>query len=167
MPEGPAPTPEVGFAEFRSIYPRREAWGRAEKAYQALWKAGKLPAAVILRVAIKMQQRPGGCLHRVVSKEGRDMRPLPASWLYAKRWHDELEPPLKETADAVLGQTRWTDEDRQRAAAKPLSNEQLRQLREDEEFLARDKFLRESRQATKDAQEAQELIKALKSPKGP
>jgi hypothetical protein len=94
---------EIGWSEFRSRYPRHEAWPRAEKAYRALWKAGKLPALEIVSVAIKCQQRPGGCLQRVVTKDGRDTRPLPASWLNAERWHDEIEPPLKDTAAQAMG----------------------------------------------------------------
>lgn len=96
---------QVAFQQFRSWYPRHEAWGRAEKAFRSLHKAGKLPAMIILKVACKMQQQPGGCLELAYSKDGRDLRPLPASWLNAERWHDEASPrPILETSASKMGQ---------------------------------------------------------------
>jgi hypothetical protein len=88
---------------FRSWYPRREAWAAAEKAFLKLQKAGKLPAMVILKVAIKCQQLPGGCLERVLSSDGRDPRPYPASWLNGQRWHDEYQPRMRNTASQAMG----------------------------------------------------------------
>ena len=94
---------EEGWLEFRMSYPRKQKWLPAEKAYKVLGRAGKLPAREIISVSIKCQQRPGGCLQRIVTKDGRDTRPLPASWLNGERWHDEMEPPLKDTAAAAMG----------------------------------------------------------------
>ena len=114
------------WQEFRTSYPRREAWGNAEKAFRQLAKKGKLPAPEILAVAIRCQQRPGGCLERVLSRDGRDLRPLPASWLNGQRWHDEWEPPMKETAGQATGAS-WTDEKRriydERIAAEDAARE--------------------------------------------
>ena len=119
---------ESYWREFQAAYPRREAWGKAEKAFRDLAKKGKLPAPEVLAVAIRCQQRPGGCLERVLSKDRRDLRPLPASWLNAERWHDEWEPPMKETAGQVSG-VDWTEEKRrlydQRIAAEDAAREEF------------------------------------------
>lgn len=97
-----AATTDPGWDAFRSWYPRRQKWPDAEKAWGQLKKAGKLPALVILKVAIKCQQAPGGCLEKKYSN-GRDLRPLPASWLRGERWHDEFEPAMRDTAAAAMG----------------------------------------------------------------
>lgn len=99
-------TVDEAWNRFRASYPRREAWGRAEKAFRSLWQKRQLPALEILWVAIKCQQFPGGCLERVVSEKGRDLRPLPASWLNGSRWHDEYTPPLKEPVGGLTGARR-------------------------------------------------------------
>lgn len=117
------------WREFQAAYPRREAWGTAKKAFWKLHRAGKLPAPEVLAVAIRCQQRPGGCLKRVLSKDGRDLRPLPASWLNAERWHDEWEPPFRqETAGQAAG-VDWTDEKRrlydERIAAEDAAREEF------------------------------------------
>ena len=93
---------DLGWAQFRAWYPRREAWQPAEKAFRKLHKLGKLPDMLIIKVAIKCQQMPGGCLQKRYVN-GRDLRPLPASWLNAERWHDEYEPAMKDTANQAVG----------------------------------------------------------------
>lgn len=95
-PGVPAPSPS-DFQRFRSIYPRREAWQRAQIAWEKQHEAGNLPCFDQIEAAIRWQTETG-CLRQELAKnpDGRDARPLPATWINGHRWTDE--PPAKPKA---------------------------------------------------------------------
>jgi hypothetical protein len=82
---GPPAVREVenDFAEWYAAYPRREARGKALKAYRA---ARKKADREILLAAVK-QSRP--------EFSDPNYTPLPASWLNAERWLDEKKQKPK------------------------------------------------------------------------
>lgn len=71
------------FDEFWTAYPRKDAKGSAAKAHRAALK--KTDHATIL--AGLQSQMP------VLTKTERKFVPLPATWLNAERWADEVAPP--------------------------------------------------------------------------
>ena len=76
---GPLGADETGptFDDFYNAYPRREARRKAEQAWRAALK--RAPAETILEG-----------LRRFRFSEDRQFIPLPASWLNADRWADQL-----------------------------------------------------------------------------
>lgn len=74
---------DADFAEWYAAYPRREARGRALLAYRTARK--KVPKETLL-AAVK-QPRPEFSDPKYV--------PLPASWLNAERWADEIKQKPK------------------------------------------------------------------------
>jgi len=97
-------TPE--FVTFYTTYPRHEARADAWKAWQQTVKAGIDPTCII--AGLKQQ------VDHLASKKGEGFCPLPASWLRAGRWDDEITPrqtplgkhdpfdPKRETRDQYL-----------------------------------------------------------------
>jgi hypothetical protein len=66
-----------GFADFYAAYPRKEARRNAEKAWRAALKRADVDT--IMAGLARFQFRPE-----------RQFQPLPASWLNADRWADQL-----------------------------------------------------------------------------
>jgi hypothetical protein len=88
------------FLQFKATYPRRQAWIPAEKAFRRLFLANQLPPISELLDAITWQKE-AGCLMPRTAADGRDVRPLPASWLNAARWTDERIPTQREAMEAL------------------------------------------------------------------
>lgn len=81
---GTKPDPLSGFAEFYAAYPKRQKRAEAEKAWRKLNPSPELQATILSALAV----------HRAQDAWQRDAGqfvPLPASWLNAKRWLDELD----------------------------------------------------------------------------
>lgn len=79
----PRPNPAARFEEWYGHYPLHKARGEAEKAYTAAVRAGADPDDLIAG-AIRYQRDP---------KVLRGFTKNPATWLRAKCWLDEPEPP--------------------------------------------------------------------------
>ena len=86
------------FDEFYSLYPRKEAKGKAEPAYKKAIKEG-IAHEEIIRGLKAFNER--------IRKEGTEKRyiPLPASWLNAERWADKHEE-IKKTPRRNVQQAR-------------------------------------------------------------
>lgn len=87
-------TPQGGFAEFWSAYPKKVGKGEAEKA----WKKAKVNghkaevlAALDAQKSSQQWQRDGG-----------QYIPNPATWLNQRRWEDELPNAEPKQADMPL-----------------------------------------------------------------
>ena len=84
------------FHEFWKAYPRKEAKGNAEKA----WKKIDISLLSVILEAIERQK----ATTQWQEANGKFI-PLPASWLNARRWEDEIESPaaLPESNDVPEG----------------------------------------------------------------
>lgn len=81
-------TPPAGFDDFWRIYPRREARGRAVKAFRQALRVVDLDT--ILAGARRFAEN-------VEAREvERKFIPHPTTWLNAERWDDELPSPDEE-----------------------------------------------------------------------
>ena len=76
------------FVEFWKAWPYKTAKRQAEVTFEKLHRKGILPAVDVLREAIEWQVE-SGCLIPAKSKDGRDTRPHPSTWLNDRRWMDE------------------------------------------------------------------------------
>lgn len=94
---------EAAFDEFWEFFPYKVNIGQAESTYKQLFESRLLPVNLILKIASKVQQRPGGCLERRELIRGTDSRPHPSTWLNGKRWLDAYDPPILPTADREMG----------------------------------------------------------------
>lgn len=74
------------FAAFWSAYPRKEARGKAVKAFDKINPDDSMIAALL--AAVEVQRRRGGCLEDRTTADGRSTIPHPASWLNGRRWED-------------------------------------------------------------------------------
>ncbi|WP_426143202.1 DUF1376 domain-containing protein [Pseudomonas sp. DWP3-1-2] len=81
----------AGFARFYGLYPKRQKRAEAEKAWLKLSPSPELQATILAALAQHVQQ--GAWL-----RDGGQFVPLPASWLNARRWEDELEVSTGEAA---------------------------------------------------------------------
>jgi len=94
---GQAPTrqakPEAvaGFDEFYALYPKRQKRAEAEKAWRRLNPSPVLRQTIMSALAIHQAQDTW-------TKDGGQFVPLPASWLNARRWEDELEVSTGQSA---------------------------------------------------------------------
>lgn len=119
-PRPPRGEPE-GFEEFYGAYPRKEARGKAAKAFAKV----SAPLSDLL-TAIAWQRTQEGW-----TKDGGKWIPLPASWLNDQRWKDERKTrsvtvPGRDAPDAALQKI---EADRQRAAPLPAAvREQMNAL---------------------------------------
>jgi hypothetical protein len=89
------------FDEWYSLYPRKEARRAAEKAY---WAALKRATAEEIRDGLKrsmIKWKMDGTERRYI--------PLPASWLNANRWMDEIVLNGSEGKDAMIDRVRQKD----------------------------------------------------------
>ena len=79
---------EYMFDEFYSLYPRKEARGKAEPAYKKAIKEGATHEEII---------RGLKSFNEKIRKDGTERRfiALPASWLNAERWKDQYEEKPK------------------------------------------------------------------------
>ena len=93
--------PEL-FAQFWKAYPRKEAKGNAEKA----WKKIDISLLSVILEAIERQK----ATTQWQEANGKFI-PLPASWLNARRWEDEIESPaaLPESNDVPEGFDEWKE----------------------------------------------------------
>lgn len=95
-----APTPSASadiedeFADWYDAYPRKEARGRALRAYKTARK--KVSADVLLSTMV--DQIP------TLTAKGREFVPHPASWLNGERWADEHQGALTDSAPNVGSQ---------------------------------------------------------------
>lgn len=105
------------FAEFKRLYPRREKWKDAEKAWRQV--DGDTHADAILEALT--WQVP---LHEW---DGGRFTPLPASYLRAERWTDE--PPLTPAQRAASA-----DPDYQAMRARVEAEQEQRFQRERAQF---------------------------------
>jgi len=85
-PNRPKASLNGAFVEFWKAYPRKEAKGRAEKAWISINPNETLTTSILKAI---QAQRQSGCLTPATAQDGRSLIPLPASWLNAKRWLDE------------------------------------------------------------------------------
>lgn len=83
-----APAADDGFALFKGLYPRQEAMAKAAVAWKKLAPDADLVARIL--AAIEAQQKTG-CLVPGRSEAGRDIVPLPASWISQRRWEDQVK----------------------------------------------------------------------------
>jgi hypothetical protein len=74
----------AGFDEFYGVYPRRQKRAEAEQAWRKLNPSPALRRTIIEALAKHRLQDSW-------TREGGQFVPLPASWLNARRWEDELE----------------------------------------------------------------------------
>ena len=80
------PWPPDWFEMFQARYPKREAWGRAEKVLERIRRAGKIPFEKIM-----------AGVERLVERIARgELQPhfacQPGKWLDGRGWEDEPEP---------------------------------------------------------------------------
>ena len=75
--------PLAGFAEFYGLYPKRQKRAEAEKAWRKLNPSPELRSVLMNALAEHMAQDSW-------SRDNGQFVPLPASWLNARRWEDEL-----------------------------------------------------------------------------
>lgn len=71
------------FEQFYKAYPRKEARKDAEKAFASLSPDGELLAKILAALALQSRSKQW-------TKEGGKYVPLPATWLRAERWNDEV-----------------------------------------------------------------------------
>lgn len=81
----------AGFARFYGLYPKRQKRAEAEKAWLKLSPSPELQATILTALAQHVQQDAW-------LRDGGQFVPLPASWLNARRWEDELEVSTGEAA---------------------------------------------------------------------
>ena len=84
-----------GFAEFWSVYPKKEAKKDAEAAFAKLSPDAELLAKMLAVVTAKSQS------HDWTKDRGKFV-PLAATWIRAERWNDEV-PADDRTADIWAG----------------------------------------------------------------
>ena len=77
-----------GFEDFWKAYPRKEAKGRALKA----WKAAQLDEATRTAIAAAVAKQRTSTRWR---EEGGKYIPHPATWINDKRWLDEAQAPAE------------------------------------------------------------------------
>lgn len=75
-----------GFAEFWAAYPRKKSKATAERAWAKIRPGKELQAEILAALEQAKQSREW-------QKEDGQYIPYPASWLNARGWEDELEPP--------------------------------------------------------------------------
>ena len=90
--------PKTGFDLFWSIFPRKIGKGAAELAWKKLKPDGPLQARIIQ--AVKAQ-----CKSEQWRRDGGQFIPHPATWLNGKRYEDELEVKIANTAPPVMYRT--------------------------------------------------------------
>ena len=78
------PDPLAGFAEFYAAYPKRQKRAEAEKAWRKLNPSPELQATILAALAVHKAQDAW-------QRDAGQFVPLPASWLNAERWLDELD----------------------------------------------------------------------------
>ena len=76
------PWPPDWFARIKALYPRKEAWGRAEKVLERLRKAGK----------VAFDDLMAGINRLIAQNRAREYTPLLATWLNDRGWEDEAAP---------------------------------------------------------------------------
>jgi len=79
----------IEFEEFWSLYPRKEAKGAAVEAFKTASKKID-PNSIILGLKAQLP---------TLAATDRKFIPLPASWLNAERWADEISPAKPERAE--------------------------------------------------------------------
>lgn len=77
------PDPLAGFDEFYAAYPKRQKRAEAEKAWRKLSPSSELRQTIMVALVQHQAQEAW-------AKDGGQFVPLPASWLNARRWEDEL-----------------------------------------------------------------------------
>ena len=106
VPNTPNPKPAAsaspplgeGFEKFWKLYPRKEAKADALKA----WRKVKPSDVVAILAAVPIHTQSVGW-----QKEDGRFIPLPASWLNARRWEDELKAAI--LSDVKPAQTDYED----------------------------------------------------------
>lgn len=117
---------EKAFDAFWELWPYKVNVGQAESTFCRMFQAHEMPVTIILKIAIKVQQQPGGCLERRARVNGTDPRPHPSTWLSGKRWLDEVQPDLPAHEQKNLTR-HWDDEAREALERRILDEEEARQ----------------------------------------
>lgn len=78
--------PGSGWSDFYEAYPRKEAKADAIAVWNRLKPSSELLAAILVDIAKRLELQ-------LWSKADMRHIPLPATYLNAKRWEDELEQP--------------------------------------------------------------------------
>ncbi len=81
------------FDTFWNLYPRRQAKLDARKAWSKLNPSQELVQAIL--AAVEVQKRS-----QEWRKDGGQWVPLPASWLRAGRWMDEVKVPVEPSGES-------------------------------------------------------------------
>lgn len=81
--------PTDWLAKFKALYPRKKSWGAAEKVLQRLRKAGTVAFEAIM----------AGVERLVAAGGDPQFVPYPATWLAARGWEDEADPPARGASD--------------------------------------------------------------------
>ncbi len=89
------PLAQTAFARFWAVYPRRKSKGQAEKAFAKLNPDEQLLQTIL--IAVERAKTTDEW-----TKEKRKFVPYPASWLAAKGWLDEYDPPTGRTDGLVM-----------------------------------------------------------------
>jgi hypothetical protein len=77
-------SPQMNFAQFWDLYPRKVSRKDAEKAWLTLTDEQRFAAVESLPVHVRYWK---------ASATGKEFLPYPATWLRGERWTDELEMP--------------------------------------------------------------------------
>lgn len=102
-----------GFDQFKALYPRREAWKDARKAWGQV-DGDRHLEAILAALAWQVPE--------MLQRE-KVFRPLPASWLRGERWTDQQSPPV----DHRTPEQRASDEKHTRAVAQQIEWARRRQ----------------------------------------
>lgn len=102
-PSRGASTLLLGFDQFKATYPRRENWRDAEKAWRQVGASPWL-AAILADIRRRLDAREW----EPAVKDRRRFIPMPASYLRARRWEDEVHGDASEE-DPYAGQPHLWD----------------------------------------------------------
>src|SRR5262245_18773018 len=95
------PSKDEAFLAFYRLYPRHEARGDAHKAWHQMTK-GTDPSCIMAGLR---SQAPTLAEKRKPDDSGRVYCPLPATWLRARRWEDEITP--RQNGRRYLTEDEW------------------------------------------------------------
>lgn len=93
VPTPTALTADDGFEAFWKVYPKKVGKGAAQKVWRTLRPGSELQATIGAAVAAQRQCR------QWLNDAGKYI-PNPATWLGQKRWDDEPDPVLSDSAPA-------------------------------------------------------------------
>jgi len=101
--------PPAGFDEWYSVYPRKEAKQAAKRAFNAVLKSGLVAFPVLIE---RTKAFAAAKNWPALSESERKYVPLPATWLNAGRYDDEM--PRGEFVPAAIDPRSFADDQWQR-----------------------------------------------------